>query len=246
MTIRTTIARTLVASTLALAAVGFAQPLAHGDDNVIADPNLQACMNEAAGRVDGTPITAAELNGPLWTWRLDCTNRGVQSVEGLQYASQLTEFALNSNQITGISPLSGLPNLTYLGLSDNQITDADVAGLKDLPNLQAVNLANNQITNVSTITKTAFPQLSSVGLAGNAITDLSPLTTLFTENNTRLPALDQIVTLSPTTVGQPQPIPSVTLLDTAVAYDPAMTLDGTTLAMTPADPSSLTFDGDLV
>ncbi len=60
--------------------------------------------------------------------------------------STRTELSLNNNQITDLTPLSGLTNLTALNLEENQI--ADLTPLSGLTNLTTLNLANNQIADL--------------------------------------------------------------------------------------------------
>ncbi|MCL2633847.1 MAG: sigma-70 family RNA polymerase sigma factor [Oscillospiraceae bacterium] len=54
---------------------------------------------------------------------------------------------LFGNQITDISPLSGLTNLRHLSLSYNQITD--ISALSGMTNMTTLNLDRNQITDIS-------------------------------------------------------------------------------------------------
>lgn len=51
------------------------------------------------------------------------------------------------NEITDISPISGLTNLTELHLNDNQIKD--ISSLSELTNLTELYLNNNQIKDIS-------------------------------------------------------------------------------------------------
>ena len=81
------------------------------------------------------------------------------SLAGLQYATNLTKLNLindlnTSNvhwqaDITDITPLAALTNLTYLQLINQRVSDiTPLAGLKKLTNL---NLANNQIADFSSL-----------------------------------------------------------------------------------------------
>ncbi|WP_120139178.1 InlB B-repeat-containing protein, partial [Listeria monocytogenes] len=56
----------------------------------------------------------------------------------------LTWLELNNNQISDLTPLVNLPNLTWLGLNNNQISD--LTSLANLPNLDALFLDNQNIS----------------------------------------------------------------------------------------------------
>jgi len=88
--------------------------------------------------------------------------------------TNLTYLNLEYNQITDITPLSGLTNLTELHLYSNQITD--ITGLSELTNLTYLNLGDNQITDISGLS--ALTNLTALGLDNNQITDISGLSAL--------------------------------------------------------------------
>lgn len=67
------------------------------------------------------------------------------------------------NQISDLSPLSDLKNLTGLWLGDNQITD--VSPLSNLTNLSVLGLENNQIEDIS-------PLLDNTGIDAGDLVDI--------------------------------------------------------------------------
>ena len=67
--------------------------------------------------------------------------------------------------------LSGLPSLSYLVLSDNELTAFPALG--GLPNLQTLYLSTNKITDLSNIT--TVPSLRWLYLAGNNLQVIDPL-----------------------------------------------------------------------
>lgn len=138
----------------------------------------------------------------------------IKSLEGLQYAKSLTKLAIvpdsaaskkwgntsKRGQLSDISALQGLTQLTSLNLSWNQIGDADTAALASLTGLTSLNLSYNNITdlsfmsNLTALTSASFSQqadslykvtslkplaklvnLSSMSFQNNNISDLSPL-----------------------------------------------------------------------
>ncbi|OXZ37104.1 cell wall-binding repeat-containing protein [Finegoldia magna] len=72
--------------------------------------------------------------------------RGMKSLKGIEYATNLEKLKVNENEISNISPLKDLKNLKYLELQRNRITD--VSPLANLKNLEFLKLYNNIIENV--------------------------------------------------------------------------------------------------
>lgn len=72
---------------------------------------------------------------------------GIKSIEGIQYAKNLTHLKLNENEISDITPLKDLKKLEYLEFSRNRVVD--VTPLKDLTNLTFLKLYNNWIEDVT-------------------------------------------------------------------------------------------------
>ncbi|MCH4057938.1 MAG: MucBP domain-containing protein [Lactobacillaceae bacterium] len=88
------------------------------------------------------------------------------SLEGLQYATNLTELMLQSQvdtayygDITDVSPLAGLTKLTNLQLSGNRITD--VTPLAGLTNLTQLGLAFNHIGDFSSLSSLTKASISN-------------------------------------------------------------------------------------
>ena len=72
---------------------------------------------------------------------------GIKSIEGIQYAKNLTHLKLNENEISDITPLKDLKKLEYLEFSRNRVVD--VTPLKGLTNLTFLKLYNNWIEDVT-------------------------------------------------------------------------------------------------
>ena len=92
---------------------------------------------------------------------------------GLEYATNLTVLSLWANQITDVSALSSLTNLTFLGLGGYTNNISDVSALSGLTNLTDLSLRGNNITDVSALS--GLTNLTRLWLLYNAITDISPL-----------------------------------------------------------------------
>ena len=96
----------------------------------VTDAALRQAINAALGRGAMDQLNQGEL-GQLTT--LDISNRGVSSLNGLQYAINLTTLNASNNNISDTSPIAGLTNLTNKDLSGNpcsgcgtQVADGDV------------------------------------------------------------------------------------------------------------------------
>ena len=80
-------------------------------------------------------------------------------------------MALVKNQVSDITPLAGLANLTLLNAAVNQISD--LSPLRGLANLSSVYLQHNQISDISALAY--LPNLQVLGIGWNPIGDLSVL-----------------------------------------------------------------------
>ena len=97
------------------------------DPVYFADPNLKVAVEEALGIIDPNATDMLELT------LLKANNKGIVYLAGLEYATNMDELELRSNQISDINAVSGLTNLTYLFLSSNHISDINaVSGLSNL------------------------------------------------------------------------------------------------------------------
>jgi len=83
----------------------------------------------------------------------------------------LNVLFLHENQISDISPISSLTNLTMLYLDGNQISD--ISPLSSLTNMSWLSLSWNQISDISLLS--SLTNLMWLDLSGNQIDDISPL-----------------------------------------------------------------------
>ena len=136
-----------------------------------ADPNLKAIVEDRLNINDPKPTDMLKLTS-IHTG--DTYKKGILSLVGLEYATNLTTLYVSDNQISEISPLSGLTNLRSLVISGNQITD--ISSLTNLTNLMRLYLSHNQITDISSLMN--LTNLTSLDLNNNQITDISSLANL--------------------------------------------------------------------
>jgi len=133
----------------------------------ITDVNLQNCIGAAAG-TSFDSLSASDLSAITI---LNCEQKGIASISGIQNLANLVELSLNDNRIADISPLAGLDRLTILYLWHNRIADiSPLAGLKQLKELY---LESNEIEDIRPLAK--LNMLEELLLGNNRISDLGPL-----------------------------------------------------------------------
>lgn len=151
----------------------------------------------------------------------------ISSLKGIGFCENLEYLSIgNKNQITDISPLSGL-NLSMLSIYDSQISDlsplsglssleslnlsssriSDISALGRLNNLTTLSLTNCNISNISALSN--LVNLQQLQLAGNQISDISALENLtnlnmlWLQNNniSKLSNLHKLTKLSNSSMG---------------------------------------------
>jgi Leucine-rich repeat (LRR) protein len=132
------------------------------------DATLEACVRTEVAIPSGN-ITTEDLASLV---SLACDD--VLNLEGMQYISNLYDFALVSPELSDISQLSSLTNLSFLVLQFSQISD--ISPLSGLINLTFLDLMGNQISDISPLSGLTSLELLSLG--DNQISDISPLNIL--------------------------------------------------------------------
>ena len=163
----------------------------------IPDPNLRAAIAAALGKERAAPITHAEIKTLN---RLEANDSGISDLTGLEFATNLSYLNLSSwssddlpdNNISDVSPLTGLTDLTTLLIGGNNVSD--LSPLSKLTNLTELWLESNSISVVSHLS--GLPNLKELSLSDNNISDVSPLTGL-TDLTTLLIGGNNVSDLSP-------------------------------------------------
>ena len=147
----------------------------------IPDANLRAALKIAMSKSPEDTITSFEM---VFLSELEAPNSNISDLTGLELATNLTkldlgavwtgEVYMNSNDISDLSPLSGLNSLTTLYLSNNSISD--VAVLSNLTNLTNLVLSRNDISDVSALS--GLNSLRWLFLDKNSISDVAALSNL--------------------------------------------------------------------
>ena len=152
----------------------------------IPDVNLHAAIAVALDKAPNAPITPDEMATltVLAGW-----DQGIRDLTGLEFATNLEtldlgenhETGINSNDISNLSPLSGLTNLWWIGLSQNSISD--ISPLSGLTNLGILYLNDNSISDIS-------PLVANTGLGSGDEVYLNDNPLSSTSLNTHIPALE--------------------------------------------------------
>jgi len=119
---------------------------------------------ERAGTDD--PEAAEQILSRMTTLYLYGHYEDLTDISPLGSLTNLTTLHLGYNNITDISSLGSLTNLTELDLSTNEITD--ISALRSLTNLTTLNLYENRITDVSALR--SLTNLTELNLHDNEIT----------------------------------------------------------------------------
>jgi len=97
------------------------------------DEALQTCVSQQ--------IIDLRLTSPEALADLNCSNAGIESLEGLELFGNIERLKLSSNTIRNLMALSQLTDLQELWLDDNVIIDPVPLG--SLVHLRLLNLADN-------------------------------------------------------------------------------------------------------
>ena len=147
----------------------------------IPDANLRAVIAAALGKAPNAPITPDEM---ATLTSLEARDQGIRDLTGLEFATNLEALDLNekfengivtnSNDVSNLSPLSGLTKLWWIGLDTNNISD--LSPLASLNNLRVLYIGRNNISDLSPLA--SLNNLAYLYLWDNNISDLSPLASL--------------------------------------------------------------------
>ena len=111
----------------------------------VRDANLLKAINNQLGRGEVlNEVTIADLESLTV---LNASRKNIESIDGLEYAVNLTNLDLNYNNISDISKIGRLVKLKNLDLSDNKISD--ITSLSNLTEVNYLTLDVNRISDIS-------------------------------------------------------------------------------------------------
>ena len=161
------------------------------------DAKLAGCI-EAQAKRQGWQ-TSEQVTG------LDCSNKSINSLGGIQHLTSLKQLDLAQNTITNLLPLANLTKLESLNLAGNALVNIealsalnslkhlhlgiagqldtsinrirDIQALSGLSKLTELDLSGNQINDISVLAN--MPHLARLNLDGNQVRDIDVLFNLF-------------------------------------------------------------------
>lgn len=108
------------------------------ENALVQDPEFSRCINEIMASHHWQ--TAAQVTD------LQCPNRGINSLEGLEQFTQLQQLNLFNNHLQAFAA-KPLNNLRSLNIANNQLQNLS---LRDFPELQTLLVFNNQLQALET------------------------------------------------------------------------------------------------
>ena len=110
----------------------------------IPDPNLRDYIVQLLGLPTDAPITTDDMKR---LGGLSPNGLGIKDLTGLETATNLEWIQAFENQITDISPVTGLDKLKAINFQDNQITD--ISPISVMNGLERIRIGNNRIRDIS-------------------------------------------------------------------------------------------------
>ena len=143
---------------------------------LLADPALAGCVASAVGGPADGQVSERELSGVT---QLDCVGGSgageqISTLTGIDSLPNLSGLSLGTNAISDLGPLAGLPELRSLAVTNNAVSD--LGPLAGLPYLADLGLSGNRISDLTPLA--GLTSLRHLGLTGNQISDLTPLADL--------------------------------------------------------------------
>lgn len=144
-------------------------------NQIFPDSNLADRMKIKLRKESVTDVvTQQELDALRECNADDCE---IQSVEGLQYLTNVEVLHLSDNQITDISPLASLKKLAVLYLEKNKLDDiSDIKKIANSNPLGYLFLGNNGITDITPLAN--LTKLEALSLEGNKLSNIQILPSL--------------------------------------------------------------------
>ncbi|QOT12184.1 copper amine oxidase [Paenibacillus sp. JNUCC32] len=175
------------------------------------DEQLEQAIKQILKKDENAAVTQKDMESLTL---LDLSRRGIKSIQGLQYASNVKYLDLSNNEIDDITPLKPLIKIRELDIADNQIasiqdlsamTDLEmlivnrnqissIDVIKQLGRLHTFEANDNQISNITALSSAT--ELTWLQLNGNQIANIQPLSRLTKLKNLEI-ASNRFSDLSP-------------------------------------------------
>ena len=119
-------------------------PPAYADDPVrtFPDPNLDTAMHDNTGVPYGNDIHQSDLDA--LTDNIHLEGYGIQDLTGMEYCTNAKQIVAHDNDISDLSPISGLTGLLNLDVSGNNLSDLTHIG--NLVSLEGLHIEHDHVT----------------------------------------------------------------------------------------------------
>ena len=136
------------------------------------DSTLRTAVRGEIGLLPGVPLTRKKLQDASY---INVAGKGISSITGLEFATNLRELDIRNNPITDLRPLANLTTLERLYLSDlfPNTPTLDLRPLASLINLEVLSLENTKVSDISPLS--GLKKLRDLNLSHNDISDIRPL-----------------------------------------------------------------------
>lgn len=136
-----------------------------------ADSALEQAIRTHIHKPTG-PILSTDVDT---IWQVVVDDAGVSSLVGMEYFTSLIVANFSWNDISDLSPLSGLAHLAGVYVGGNNISD--ISPLQGMTTLRQIHLSDNPITDISPLA--SIDSLQQLILWNTNVTDFSPLYDLY-------------------------------------------------------------------
>jgi hypothetical protein len=154
-------------------AIGNNPPCSSNDQVIpIPDVALQKAIRDMLGKPTGD-LTCLDMALLTDIGEDEGREKGIGSLEGLQYAINLEFAQLGENSISDLSPLANLKKIEFLNLNNNQISD--LRPLQNLTTLRELYICcdSNTYTDISPLAN--LTNLEQLDIGGHVLGDISVL-----------------------------------------------------------------------
>lgn len=144
--------------------------------NVVEDSALLSYLIDEGYDYDNDGGISADEMADVWI--IDARGMGIESLEGLQYATMLLDIIVSDNNITDISPIANLEFLFAVDLTNNKLSGTIDFAQTSWAFIENVNLGYNEIESVQNAT--SLMSVLFLDLSYNKLSDITELTGLTT------------------------------------------------------------------
>lgn len=137
-------------------------------EDIIKDIGLRTAINKQLGKKLLSIVTIDDLNS--LNGILDARDFRIKSLEGIQYARNISCLLLQHNSLTDVTPISELKNLEYLSVNYNHIHEFPC--MKKMFHLKKAYFSFNHIIEINPLIN--LPNLTSI-YGGNQRIKLDPV-----------------------------------------------------------------------